>query len=80
MNDSFRIYSLKTFNELNINLAKKFEQLESRGIERNINNLFIIEDNLNEIEAKLDSTINKLVANKIKQEIIKELDEAFQII
>ena len=77
MNDSFKQYSLKTFTELNINVSKKFEQLESRGIERNINQLFKIEDNLNDIEAKLDSSINKLAANKINKQIIEELEEIF---
>ncbi len=78
MNDTFKIYSLKIFNELNMNVAKKFEALESRGIERNINLLFKLEDNLNEIEEKLDNSINKLVANKISKEIIYDLDEMFQ--
>lgn len=78
MNDTFKIYSLKIFNELNMNVAKKFEALESRGIERNINLLFKLEDNLNEIEEKLDNSINKLVANKISKEIINDLDEMFQ--
>jgi hypothetical protein len=75
MNDSFKIYSLKIFNELNINVSKKFESLESRGIERNINLLFNIEDKLNEIEEKLDISINKLVAIKISNEIINDLDK-----
>jgi len=75
MNDSFKIYSLKIFNELNINVSKKFESLESRGIERNINLLFNIEDKLNEIEEKLDISINKLVAIKISKEIINDLDK-----
>lgn len=77
MNDTFKIYSLKIFNELNINVAKKFEALESRGIERNINILFKLEDNLNEIEEKLNSSINKIIDNKIKNEIINDLDEIF---
>jgi len=78
MNDSFKIYSLKIFNELNMNVAKKFEPLESRGIERNINLLFKLEDNLNEIEEKLDASINKLVANKISKEIIDDLNQMFE--
>jgi hypothetical protein len=60
-----------------MNVAKKFEKLESKGIEANINNLFKIEDNLNEIEARLDSSINKLLANKLNNDIINELDIIF---
>lgn len=75
MNDTFKIYSMKVFNELNVNVIKKFEALESRGIEKNINILFKLEDNLNEIEDKLDSSINKLFSNKITKEIIKDLEE-----
>jgi len=78
MNDSFKMYSLKTFNELNINVAKKFEALESRGIERNINLLFKLEDYLNEVEEKLDFSINKLTANKISKDIIQDLNEKFK--
>ena len=78
MNDSFKYYSLKIFNELNMNVSKKFEKLESKGIESNINNLFKIEDNLNEIEAKLDFSINKLIANKLNNDIINELDSIFE--
>jgi hypothetical protein len=78
MNDSFKFYSLKIFNELNVNVAKKFDILESKEIEANINNLFKIEDNLNEIEAKLDSSINKLIADKMNNDIINELEIIFE--
>jgi len=77
MNDTFKMYSLKIFNDLNMNVSKKFEALESRGIERNVNLLFKLEDNLNEIEEKLNNSINRLVDNKIKNEIIIDLDELF---
>ena len=78
MNDSFKFYSLKIFNELNVNVAKKFDILESKEIEANINNLFKIEDNLNEIEAKLDSSINKLIADKMNNDIINEIEIIFE--
>ena len=74
MNDSFKNYSLKIFNELNKSVLKKFDDAESSQIESTINNLMKNEEIFNEIEYKLDSAINKIVAIKINKEINNDLN------
>ena len=74
MNDSFRNYSLRIFNELNTNVLRKFDNLESKEIDKNIHSLLKMEETFNEIESKLDSAVNKIVALKINKEINNEIN------
>jgi hypothetical protein len=73
MNDSFKNYSLKIFNELNKSVLKKFDDAESKEIENTINNIMKVEEIFNEIEYKMDSAVNKIVAMKINKEINNDL-------
>ena len=74
MNDSFKTYSLRVFNELNNNFIKKFDKLESHQIEKNINNILKLEGMLNETEIKLDKIINKMISLKLNKDINNELN------
>jgi hypothetical protein len=73
MNDSFKNYSLKIFDELNRSVLKKFDDSESKEIENTINNIMKVEEIFNEIEYKMDSAVNKIVAMKINKEINNDL-------
>ena len=68
MTDHFQNYSLKIFDELNECILKKLSSLQSKEIENTINNLMKIENTFNEIENKLDGTLNKLVLTKITKD------------
>jgi predicted nucleotidyltransferase len=74
MNDSFKLYSLKIFDELNQNVIKQFESLESKEIETCLNQVMKTEEMFNEMEFKLDSSINKIISLKISKEINNELN------
>jgi hypothetical protein len=74
MNDSFKLYSLRIFNELNTNVLRKFDSLESKEIENNVSNVMKVEEMFNEMEFKLDSAINKIISLKINKDINKELN------
>jgi hypothetical protein len=74
MNDSFKLYSLKIFDELNQNVIKQFESLESKEIETCLNCVMKTEEMFNEMEFKLDSSINKIISLKISKEINNELN------
>lgn len=74
MNDSFKNYSLKLFNEVNRNVLNKFNVLESTQIEANLNNVIKIEEMFNEMETKLDSVVNKMILLKTSKNISKELN------
>jgi hypothetical protein len=74
MNDSFKNYSLKIFNELNRSVLKKFDDAESKEMENTINNIMKVEEIFNEIEYKMDSAVNKIVAMKINKEINNDLN------
>ena len=74
MNDSFKNYSLKLFNEVNQNVFNKFNVLESNQIEMNLNNVIKIDDMFNEMDSKLDSVINKIILLKISKNISKEIN------
>jgi hypothetical protein len=74
MNDSFKTYSMKVFKELNENILKKFEKLESQQIEKNINNIFKIDEILTDTDSKLDKVINKMISQKLKKDILEELN------
>ena len=69
MNDSFKLYSLKIFEELNQKVLKQFDSLESKEIETCLNSVMKTEEMFNEIEFKLDSSINKIISLKISKEI-----------
>ena len=73
MTDHFQNYSLKIFDELNECILKKLSSLQSKEIENTINNLMKIENTFNEIENKLDGTLNKLVLTKINKDTENEL-------
>jgi hypothetical protein len=73
MTDHFQNYSLKIFDELNECILKKLSSLQSKEIENTINNLMKIENTFNEIENKLDGTLNKLVLTKITKDTETEL-------
>jgi hypothetical protein len=73
MTDHFQNYSLKIFDELNECILKKLSSLQSKEIENTINNLMKIENTFNEIENKLDGTLNKLVLTKINKDTETEL-------
>ena len=53
MSDQFTTYSMKIFNELNEAVIKKLSTLESKEIDKTINNLMKIEDTFTEMETKL---------------------------
>jgi len=74
MNDSFKNYSLKLFNEVNQNVLNKFNVLESSQIEANLTNVIKIEDIFNEMDSKLDSVINKMILLKTSKNISKEIN------
>jgi hypothetical protein len=74
MNDNFKKYTLHVFNDLNISVSKKFDDLESKEIERNINTIMKIEETFNEIDKKLDSSINHLIKLKLNKDIYKDLN------
>jgi hypothetical protein len=74
MNDTFKNYSLKVFRELNSNVSKKFDKLESQQIENNINNILKLDETLNQTEAKLDKFVNKMIQMKIHKDINNELN------
>jgi hypothetical protein len=74
MNDSFKNYSLKLFNDVNRNVLNKFNVLESTQIEANLNNVIKMEEMFNEIETKLDSVVNKMILLKTSKNISKELN------
>jgi len=74
MNDSFKYYSLRIFSDVNNNVLNKYNNLESKEIDKNLNNLMKIEDMFNEIDVKLDSTLNKIISLKINHEINKQLN------
>ena len=74
MNDSFKMYSLRIFNELNTNVLRKFDSLESKEIENNVSKVMKVEEIFNEMEFKLDSAINKIISLKISKDINKELN------
>ncbi len=74
MNDSFKYYSLRIFNEVNTNVLKKFESLESKEIDKHLNNIMKIEEIFHEIDVKLDSAVNKIIELKINKQINSELN------
>jgi hypothetical protein len=74
MNDTFKNYSIKVFKELNANIAKQYDKLESQQIEKNINNILQLEEVLNQTESKLDKFVNKMIKMKITKEINNELN------
>lgn len=74
MNDSFKKYSLRIFNELNFNVMNKFDKMESKHIENNVHNVLKIEEMFNEMDSKLDFAINKIVEKKLIKEINNELN------
>jgi hypothetical protein len=74
MNDSFKNYSLKLFNEVNRNVLNKFNVLESNQIETNLNNIIKVEEIFNEMDTKLDSVINKMILLKTSKNISKEIN------
>ena len=74
MNDSFKYYSLRIFSDINNNVLNKYNNLESKEIDKNLNNLMKIEDMFNEMDVKLDSTLNKIISLKINKEINKQLN------
>jgi ubiquinone biosynthesis protein Coq4 len=74
MADMFKAYSMKVFKELNDNIIKQFDRLESQQIEKNINNIVQFEDILNQSEAQLDKFVNKMIKMKINKEINNELN------
>jgi hypothetical protein len=74
MNDSFKHYSLKIFDEMNMGVIKKFDSLESKEIEKNMATVMKTEEMFNEMEFKLDSAINKIISLKISKEINNELN------
>ena len=74
MNDSFKNYSLKLFNEVNQNVLNKFNELESSQIEANMTNIIKIEDIFNDMDTKLDSVINKMILLKTSKKISKEIN------
>jgi hypothetical protein len=74
MNDSFKNHTLKIFSDTNRIVLGKFNSLESKEIEKNMNNIVRLEDSFNEIEAKLDSAVNNIIRLKMNKEISKELN------
>jgi flagellin-specific chaperone FliS len=74
MNNAFKQYSLKIFQDLNEKVSKKFENLESKEIEKHINELSKFESIFNEIERNLDYSLNRMAELKINKEIAKELN------
>lgn len=74
MGDQFTNYSLKIFNELNDAVIKKLSTLESKEIDKTINNLMKIEDTFTEMETKLDQTINKMIISKITKDMNEEIN------
>lgn len=74
MNDSFKNYSLKLFNDVNQNVLNKFNPLESSQIEANLSNVIKIEDMFNEMDTKLDSIINKMILLNTSKKISKEIN------
>ena len=73
MSDQFTTYSMKIFNELNEAVIKKLSTLESKEIDKTINNLMKIEDTFTEMETKLDKTINSMIISKITKEMNEEI-------
>lgn len=74
MGDHFTTYSMKVFDELNNTVLKKLSVLESKEIDKTINNLMKIEDTFTEMETKLDQTINKMIIAKITKEMNEEIN------
>jgi hypothetical protein len=74
MNDSFKTYSLKIFNELNHTVLNKFNNLESKELDKNVTMLMKVEEYFNEMDSKLDMAINKMVTLKINKEMSEEIN------
>jgi hypothetical protein len=74
MTDNYKNYSIKVFKELNANIAKQYDKLESKQIEKNINNILQLEEVLNQTESKLDKFVSKLIKMKITKDINNELN------
>jgi hypothetical protein len=74
MNASFRYYSLQKFSELNNNVLNKFNHLGSKEIDKNIANIMKIEETFNEIESKLDNSLNYMITLQVNKSIEKELN------
>ncbi len=74
MNDTFRNYSLRTFSEVNNNVLRKMNTLESKEIEKNINSIMKIEELFSTMEVKLDASVNKIISLKINNHISSEIN------
>ena len=77
MSDQFTTYSMKIFNELNEAVIKKLSTLESKEIDKTINNLMKIEDTFTEMETKLDKTITSMIISKITKSFIDAIENDF---
>ena len=73
MSDQFTTYSMKIVKELNEAVIKKLSTLESKEIDKTINNLMKIEDTFTEMETKLDKTINSMIISKITKDMNEEI-------
>ena len=73
MSDQFTTYSMKIFNELNEAVIKKLSTLESKEIDKTINNLMKIEDTFTEMETTLDKPINSMIISKITKDMNEEI-------
>ena len=73
MSDQFTTQSMKVCNELKEAVIKKLSTLESKEIDKTINNLMKIEDTFTEMETKLDKTINSMIISKITKDMNEEI-------
>lgn len=64
---------MQVFNNLNNAVGKKFENLESKEIDKNITNILKIEETFKDINNRLDSSINHMINFKTNKELIEDL-------
>lgn len=72
--DSFKIFSLKLFKELNSSINESFENLNSTGLDKSLNNILHYEESLREIDCLTDSLVNKIVYLQQSQLIDQKLN------
>lgn len=74
MVDSFKVFCMKMFNELNNNVNNSFETLDSKVLEKSINEILIQEENFNEIDSLTDNVLNRIIYLEQSKKIIKDIE------
>jgi len=73
--DSFKVFCMKMFSELNSKATNKLEKLDSKALENSLNEILMQEEGFREIDSLTDNIVNKIVYLEQSKKIIKEIEK-----